>query len=108
MCPDGHVRPAWRRSFRWIPAGATAATAPRGMTAATAATPASPGTGVALAGPPADGVGRRAVRRTWPGRRQQADGSPGPRGSRRVLGTTGNGGLAMTTDQTTVLPRIRA
>src|SRR5215831_1217367 len=47
------------------PGGATAAPAPRGMTRPPAATPASPGTGVAAAGPPADGGGRRAVRRAW-------------------------------------------
>jgi hypothetical protein len=39
--------------------------------------------------------------------RHQAEGASGPRGSRRVPSATGNGGWAMTTDQTRVLPGSR-
>jgi len=96
-CPDGHARPGRRPVIPGDPGGATAGPAPGARRQPPAATPASPGTGVAVAGPPAQG-GRRAAgaadaaRMPPPGWR-----APGPRGSRRVLGTTGNGGLAMTT-----------
>jgi hypothetical protein len=43
------------------------------------------------------------MRRTLPGRRHQADGFR-DHTEQTVPGTTGNGGLAMTTDQGTTLP----
>ena len=85
------------------PGGATAAPAPRGMTAATGSCACLTRHGC-RDGRAACRWWRRAggavdVARMPPGRRV-----PGPRRSRGVLGPTGNGGLAMTTDQTTVLP----
>src|SRR5215475_14102301 len=67
-----HVRPDRRdrgRTIRWKTAdpGRRAWVANSLRINAPAATPASPGTGVAAAGPRADGGRRQPVRRTWPG-----------------------------------------